>query len=124
MGEAIPLRPVLWVGSSKDDLDECPEAVRAEVGHALYIAQLGDKHDNAKPLRGFGGAHTLEIVESFDGDAYRAVYTVKFVRAIYVLHVFQKKSRSGVQTSMRDVELIKARLKTAEEDDRKWRRES
>jgi phage-related protein len=88
---------------------------------ALYRAQEGAKHPNAKPLQGFGGAGVLELVEDFDGDAYRAVYTVKFVSAIYVLHAFQKKSKRGRQTTKQDMALIRNRLRWAEalEADRK-----
>ena len=99
-----------------------PEDVQDEVGHALWVAQKGSKHEDAKPLKGFGGAGVLEIVESHDGDAYRAVYTVRFEEAIYVLHVFQKKSTRGIETPKGDVDLIKRRLREAEEQHRQWKR--
>lgn len=86
------------------------------VGHALFEAQTGGKHENAKPMKGFGGAGVLEVVEDFKGDTYRAVYTVKFKNAIYVLHAFQKKSNQGNKTSPNEIKLIKANLKTAEAD--------
>jgi phage-related protein len=106
-------RPLKWVGSSKDDLMEFPDPVRKEMGYALYLAQIGMKAPKAKPLRGFGGAGVLEVVEDFDGDAYRAVYTVKFRRVVFVLHAFQKKSKRNIETPRADMELIKARLKWA-----------
>ncbi|MEO0805194.1 MAG: type II toxin-antitoxin system RelE/ParE family toxin, partial [Cyanobacteria bacterium J06643_4] len=90
------LKAVEWVGSSLDDLREFPEEVQRLVGFALYLAQQGEKHPDAKPLKGFKGAGVLEVVESFDGNAYRAVYTVKFEGVVYVLHAFQKKSKSGI----------------------------
>lgn len=104
-----------WVGSTKDDLREFPEAVRSEIGYALYLAQTGEKHPDAKPLRGFGGAGVLEVVESFDGNAYRAVCTVRFADAVYVLHVFQKKSKRGIATPREDLEAIRKRLQRVEQ---------
>jgi len=92
-----PTKPLFWVGSSRKDLRGFPEPVKDVIGHALFIAQLGRKHEDAKPLRGYGGAGVLELVEGFDGDTYRAVYTVKFTDAIYVLHVFQKEVEEGHQ---------------------------
>jgi len=108
-------KPLKWIGSSKDDLIEFPDLVRKEMGHALYLAQIGMKAPKAKPLRGFGGAGVLEIVGDYDGDTYRAVYTVKFPGIVFVLHAFQKKSKRGIQTPMADIELIKRRLKSAGE---------
>lgn len=108
------VKPIRWIGSSRDDLLALPEEVRREVGYALYVAQNGGTADNVKPLKGFGGA-VLEVVESFDRNAYRAVYTVKFVDAVYVLHAFQKKSKRGVKTPKRDLELIERRLKAAKQ---------
>jgi phage-related protein len=84
------------------------------MGYALYFAQQGDKHPAAKPLKGFPGASVLEIVEDHDGDTYRAMYTVKFAGAIYVLHAFQKKAKKGIATPKRDVALVRSRLKLAE----------
>ncbi|MFQ6540034.1 MULTISPECIES: type II toxin-antitoxin system RelE/ParE family toxin [Aphanothece] len=114
------MKPLTWIGSSLRDLKEMPEEVRGDIGHALYVAQGGLKHIDAKPLQGFGGAGVLEVVERHDGDTYRAVYTVKFEEAIYVLHCFQKKSKSGTATPKADVDLIKSRLKTAQEEHEKW----
>jgi phage-related protein len=111
-------KPVEWVGSARDDLKAFPGDVVREIGHALYVAQIGGKHPSAKPLTGdkeFKGAGVLEIVEDHDGSAYRAVYTVKFAGAIYVLHAFQKKSKRGIATPKSDIELIKRRLGAARE---------
>ena len=83
-------------------------------GYALHLAQTGKKHEQAKPLRGFGSAGVLEIVEDWRGNAYRAVYTVRFAAAVFVLHVFQKKSKSGISTPTQDMDLIRERLKAAE----------
>jgi phage-related protein len=102
-----------WLGSSRHDLRECPEDVRDAIGFALYKAQLGARHPSAKPLKGFGGAGVLEVVEDHDGNTYRAVYTVKFRRKIYVLHVFQKKSVKGAKTPKHEIGLVQARLKMA-----------
>ena len=86
------------------------------MGYALYQAQIGSKHRSAKPLKGFGGAAVLEIVADHVGDTFRAVYTVKFASAIYVLHAFQKKSKSGIKTPAEDLKMIQQRLKTATAD--------
>lgn len=99
-----------------------PEAVKDEVGHTLYLVQEGDTPGNVKPLKGFGGAGVLEVIESHDGNAYRAVYTVKFQEAVYVLHCFQKKSRSSIATPKQDIDLVKARLKEAEQEHERWKR--
>jgi phage-related protein len=106
------LRPVRWVGSSRDDLRTLPKKVRQKVGFALYFAQQEQKHVAAKPLKGFGGG-VLEVVEDYDRGTYRAVYTVRFVEAVYVLHVFAKKSKRGIATPKRDLDLIKARFHEA-----------
>lgn len=107
------LKPLKWVGSSLDDLKQFPDEVKRTVGFALDFAQRGTKHDKAKPLKGndFKGASTLEVVEDYDGNTYRAVYTVKLKDAIYVLHCFQKKSKTGISTPKTDIDLIKKRLK-------------
>jgi phage-related protein len=115
-------KPVRWVGSSKEDLRGFPEEVRRRVGGALWDAQLGRKAPYAKPLRGFGGAGVLEIVDDFDGDTYRAVYTVRFAGAVYVLHAFQKKSRRGIATPKPELDLIEQRLKRAQADYERWSR--
>lgn len=116
------LKPVDWISSSLKDLKSFPEEVRDDIGIALYRAQQGKKHAAAKPLQGFGGAGVLEVISDHDGDTYRAVYTLKFSDIIYVLHCFQKKSRSGISTPKHDIDLIKARLKLAEEDYSQWLR--
>ena len=110
------LRQLDFIGSSRDDLKEFPQEVKQDIGYALFEAQQGQKPISAKPLKGFGGAGVLEIVENFFGNTYRAVYTVRFEKVIYVLHCFQKKSKSGIETPKQDIELIKQRLKVAEED--------
>ena len=114
-------KPVIWVRDSRKRLREFPGDVRDEVGFALYQAQLGRKHPSAKPLKGYKGAGVLEIVENFDGNTYRAVYTVKFADGVYVLHAFQKKSNSGIKTPTHELHLIDTRLAEAKEisDDRK-----
>jgi phage-related protein len=113
-------RPLFWVGSSRRDLREFPDPVKDVMGHALFIAQLGGRHAAAKPLRGFGGAGVLELVEDFESDTYRAVYTVKLADAIYVLHALQKKSKKGIKTPQKDLDLIKERLRRAEQDHASW----
>ncbi len=110
------LKPLEWISSSRNDLREFPEDVQQSIGFALYRAQLGKKHPDAKPLKGFKGSGVLEVVEDFDGDTYRAVYTVKFESVVYVLHAFQKKSKRGIATPKQDIELIETRLKRAKED--------
>ena len=101
-------KPLFWIGSSLKDLRGFPEEVKDEMGFALYQAQRGLMHRSAKPLRGFSGANVLEIVDDFQTDTYRAVYTVQFAGAVYVLHAFQKKSKKGVSTPRADIELIEA----------------
>lgn len=113
-------KPVGWIASSLKDLKGFPEAAQKEIGHALYWAQVGLKHESAKPLKGYKGAGVLEIVENHDGDTYRAVYTVRFADIVYVLHCFQKKSKSGIATPKQDLDLIEARLRTAQEEYRIW----
>jgi phage-related protein len=114
-------KPLFWIASSRKDLKHFPEQVRSTVGFALWQAQNGGKHVDAKPLRGFGGAGVLEILEIFAGNTYRAVYTVKFSGAGYVLHAFQKKSKKGSRTPPVDVAIIRSRLKFAEQHYGHWR---
>jgi phage-related protein len=114
------IKPIVWVGSSRSDLASFPDDVKDAIGYALYIAQCGGKHSDAKPLHGFGGASILEIVEDYAGDTYRAVYTVRLAGRIYILHAFQKKSRTGIKTPKAEIELIRSRLKRAEEEHTKW----
>jgi phage-related protein len=110
------VKPVSWIGSSYKDFREFPDPVQDAMGYALYQAQIGLKHASAKPLKGFGGAGVIEIVADHVGDTFRAVYTVKFATAVYVLHAFQKKSKSGIKTPTEDMALIQRRLKAAEAD--------
>lgn len=107
-------KPLEWIGSSHKDLMALPADVRRFFGFALSLAQVGDKHDAAKVLKGFGGAGVLEVVEDDVGGTYRAVYTVKFAEAVFVLHCFQKKSKRGIATPKEDMDIIHARLKIAE----------
>jgi phage-related protein len=107
-------KPIAWLGSSKKDLMALPLEVRKFFGHALDFAQRGDKHDAAKVLKGFGGAGVLELVEDDQDGTYRAVYTVKFAKAVFVLHCFSKKSKRGIETPKEDMDIIRARLKVAE----------
>ena len=109
------MKRIVWVRESKADLKRFPEIVQKLIGVALMVAQMGDEHPEAKPMRGFGGASVIEVIEDHDADTYRAVYTVRFAEALYVLHCFQKKSRRGIATDRRDVDLIKERLRRAEE---------
>ena len=108
-------KPLFWVGSAKRDLLAFPEPVKDEIGIALSVAQFGGKHPKAKPWKGEGPG-VLEIVEDWRGDTYRAVYTVCFQEAVYVLHAFQKKSPKRIKTAQSDVQLIARRLKRAAED--------
>ena len=116
-------KPVRWVGSSRDDLRAFPEEVRNRVGGALWEAQLGRKAPYVKPLKGFGGAGVLEVVDDSDGDTYRAVYTVRFAGVVYVLHAFQKKSKRGIATPRQEMALITQRLQRAREDYEQWQSE-
>jgi phage-related protein len=118
---AAPNRPeksLRWVASAKRDLLDMPRAVQRKAGFALYLAQVGEKHPAARPLKGFGSAGVLEVVEDYQSDTYRAVYTVRFQRAVYVLHCFKKKSARGAETPKPDMDLIRARLKVAEQMDK------
>jgi phage-related protein len=108
-------KPLHWVGSSKRDFLAFPDAVKDDLGNALGIAQFGGTAPSAKPWKGLG-AGVLELVESHEGQAYRAVYTVRFAEAVYVLHAFQKKSPSGIRTARKDVALVAERLKAAQRD--------
>jgi phage-related protein len=109
-----------WIGSSHKDLKNFPAEVQDVMGYALDFAQRGGKSPKAKPFTGCGGARVLEVVDDFDGDTYRAVYTVKFEEAVYVLHCFQKKSTQGIKTPKRDLDMIDRRLKVAEEKHKEW----
>ena len=109
------IKPVIWVGTSRKDLREFPTPVQDHMGYALYIAQLGGKHRDAKALTGFGGAGVVEVVSDYRGDTFRAVYTLRYAGAVYVLHAFQKKSKTGRDTPRRDMELIQQRLRLAQQ---------
>lgn len=105
-------KPLIWRGTSEADFKAFPTAVQREVGYALFQAQMGDRHGSmAKTLKGSGGGTMIEVRESFEGNAYRAVYTVRYAEAVFVLHAFQKKSKSGIATPKPDLELIERRLK-------------
>jgi phage-related protein len=108
-------RPLDWVGSSKKDFLAFPSSVKDEMGNALGLVQFGGKHPSAKPWKG-QGTGVFELVENFDGNTYRAVYTIRFKEVIYVLHAFQKKSPTGIRTAKVDVELIASRLRLAQLD--------
>jgi len=104
-----------WVGSSKKDLLEFPQSIKKEMGHALYMAQEGGKYKDAKPLKGFGGAKVLEIVLDDSNGTFRTMYTVQFEEIVYVLHAFQKKSKTGIKTPKQEIDLVGQRLKWAQE---------
>jgi phage-related protein len=108
------VRPVTWIGSSRRDLRAMPPEVRRNIGQALYTAQQGMTDPAAKPLKGFVGTRVMEIVERYRADAYRAIYTTHFANAVYVLHVFQKKSKRDIATPKPDIHLIKSRLAEAQ----------
>ena len=110
----LPHKPLEWVGRALDELMDLPAPVRRTMGFALRFAQAGVKPDNVKPLHGFKGAGVLEVVEDYDGDTYRAVYTVKLAEVVYVLHCFQKKSKKGIATPKQTIDLIHRRLRVAE----------
>jgi phage-related protein len=108
-------KPLIWIRSSLSDLEDFPDEVQEHVGYALSAAQFGGKHPDAKPWKG-DGSGVFEVVEDFRGDTFRAVYTVRFAEAVYVLHAFQKKSTKGIATAQADRGLIARRLKDAIED--------
>ena len=108
-------KDIVWVASSLEDLKRFPEPVQKVMGFALFQAQCGGKHLQARPLKGFAGAGVLEIIEDFDGDAFRTVYTVRFADAVYVLHAFQKRSKRGIKTPKREMDVVRSRLRMARE---------
>lgn len=110
------MKPAYWIGSSKDDISSFPDDVKTEIGFSIFTAQNGETPLNSVPLTGFRGSKVPEVVVNYDGDTYRAVYTVKFKDAVYVLHAFKKKSHKGIKTPKHEIDLIKARLKLAEND--------
>lgn len=109
-------RSIVWIASAKKDLLAMPAEVIDVFGYALHLAQIGSRHPQAKPLHGFGSAGVLEVVEDDSGSPYRAVYTVRFASAVYVLHCFQKKSRKGIATPKHEIDVIRERLKLARLD--------
>jgi phage-related protein len=116
VADDAPLKPVDWIASSYKDFCSFPADVLDAMGYALYRAQLGKKHESAKPLKGFGGSSVVEIVTDFRSDTFRAIYTIRFAGVVYVLHAFQKKAKKGIQTAKHDVEIIRRRLAEAEKD--------
>ena len=112
VSEADEPKPLIWRGASKADFMAFPPAAQREMGYALFLAQMGERHPNmAKTLKGFSGGTVVEVKESYEGNAYRAVYTVRYADAVYVLHAFQKKSTKGIATPKVEVDLIEKRLK-------------
>jgi len=107
------LKKLVWIASSLKDLQEFPGEIRSSMGYALYVAQAGGKHLDAKPLKGFHGAGVLEVVETLDGNTFRTVYTVRLADTVYVLHAFQKKARKGIATPKQQAELIRNRYEAA-----------
>ena len=116
-------KPLIWVGATKKELMALPVAIRSFFGHALDLAQRGERHESAKVLHGFGCAGVLELVEDDAGGTYRAVYTVKFAEAVFVLHCFQKKSKSGIATPKQEMNIVRARLRATQQLIEELRRE-
>lgn len=114
-------KPLDWIGSSKKDLLDLPEEIRRLIGHSLHLAQIEQDDDYCKPLKGFGNANVREIVNNDSEGTYRTVYTVEFKEIIYVLHVFKKKSKTGIETPKQEIDLIKNRLKTAKNIYKEWK---
>lgn len=108
-------KEVVWIASSRGDLSRFPNPVKQSMGFAIFQAQCGGKHPHAKPLKGFKGGGVVEAVEDFDGNTFRTVYTVRFTDAVYVLHAFQKKSKKAISTPQADIDVVKSRLKMAEQ---------
>lgn len=108
------MKRLFWIGSSRDDLKQFPDEVQDEVGHGLYLAQMGDRHSHTKTLSGLGNAKVIELRENARSGTYRVIYTVEMAEFIFVLHAFQKKSKSGIATPKQEIDLVKRRLKEAE----------
>ncbi|MEI7814455.1 MAG: type II toxin-antitoxin system RelE/ParE family toxin [Coriobacteriia bacterium] len=117
MTASIP-KDIIWVSSSLNDLQQFPDSVRQMMGFALFQSQCGGKHLQAKPLKGFKGAGVLEVVEDFDGNTFRTMYTVRFADAVYVLHAFQKKSKKGLATPKHEMDVVRSRLRMVQESHR------
>ena len=111
-------KPVIWLGDTLATLRACPQEIQDEIGYALYLAQIGAKYVGAKPLKGLGPG-VVEVIADHRSDTYRAVYTVRFSERVYVLHLFQKKSKKGITTPQSEIELVRQRLKRAAELDQK-----
>jgi phage-related protein len=107
------VNPLVWMGSSRRDFRAFPDEVKSEMGYALFAAQLGGRHRKVKSLKGFGGGSVIEIIEDFDGNTFRTMYTVRFSTIVYVLHAFQKKAKKGIATPLTDIRLIEQRLREA-----------
>jgi phage-related protein len=118
--DSAPRKEVVWVGSCRVDLAAFPPVARRALGYALNVAQLGGKHPEAKPLKGFGGAGVLEVVEDHDRRTFRLIYTVRLAERIYALHAFQKKSTRGTKTPQHELEVVSRRLREAEEIHKQW----
>lgn len=114
MKEYPPIKDVIWMGNARKCISKFPLEVKRTVGHALYFAQLGTHHPSVKIMKGMGSG-VYEVVEDYRNDTYRVVYTVRFSDKVYVLHAFQKKSKTGIKTPKEDTDLIKERLKRAQE---------
>ena len=109
------MKRLIWIGSSHDDLKDFPEPVRRAAGYALHLAQMGERPDRTKVLSGLGNAKIIEIRENDESGTYRTIYTVEFQGFIFVLHAFQKKSKSGIATPKQELDLIKQRVKDAKD---------
>jgi phage-related protein len=120
MSPAPERKPLVFVGSCRKDLLEFPQPVRRTIGYALHIAEIGGKHPDTKTLKGHRGAGVLEVIEDYDGDTFRLVYTVRLKERVYALHAFQKKSKRGISTPKKELDLIERRLREAEEIHRHW----
>ena len=112
MIDPVPTKPLIWMGSSRKDFSGFPSAVKSEMGYALYVAQTGSRHARTKMLKGFG-SNVIEVIANHRGDTFRTIYTVQ-VADVFVLHAFQKKSKSGISTPKTDLDLIKQRLREAD----------
>lgn len=110
-------KPLVWIGSAKKQYDTFPDDVQDRFGFELYLAEIGTVRSHAKVLCGFGNAGVIELRDDFDGDTYRCVYTARLTRHVYVLHAFQKKAKEGIVTPQRDMDLVRQRLRAAQEMD-------
>ena len=108
------MKRLFWIGSSREDLNQFPDEVQGEMGHGLYLAQMGDRHNHAITLSGLGNAKVIELRENDRSGTYRVIYTVEMAEFIFVLHAFQKKSKSGITTPKQEIDLVKRRLKDAD----------